>query len=129
VTNLELVQEMFEAIQSGDVRTLERVLDDNLSFTLAGTSPFAGKTVGRGNVLALLGEINVELGITNVVRGLYEGAAGVVVHQIGAAAGYEDELLVLFQIDDGRVTAVVEFLLDVAGFDRYAMASATQARA
>jgi ketosteroid isomerase-like protein len=129
VTNLELVQEMFEAIQSGDVRTLERVLDDNLSFTLAGTSPFAGKTVGRDNVLALLGEISAKLGIANVVHGVYEGAAGVVAHQTGAAAGYADESLVLFKIDGGRVIAVVEFLLDVAGFDRYAMAAVAQARA
>jgi ketosteroid isomerase-like protein len=123
VTNLELVQEMFEAIGAGDVPTLERVLDDNLSFTLAGTSPFAGRTVGRSNVLALLGQINARLGINNVVHGMYEGPHGVVVHQTGAAPGYADESLILFQIDDGRIATATEFLLDVAAFDRYAATS------
>jgi ketosteroid isomerase-like protein len=118
--NVELVQQVFQAVGTGDLATLESLLDENLTFRLAGSSPFAGRTVGRDNVLALLARINQELEISNSVRGLYDGPDGVVVHQTGEAPGYTDEALLLFQINDGRITHAVEFLLDVDAFDRYA---------
>jgi ketosteroid isomerase-like protein len=123
MTNVELVQEVYEAIGSGDLPALQKLLGDDLSFTLAGTSQFAGRTVGRDNVLALLGQLSATLGINNVVRGMYEGADGVVVHQTGTAEGYADESLLRFDIKDGRITDAVEFLFDVAAFDRFAATS------
>ncbi|HEY2271660.1 MAG TPA: nuclear transport factor 2 family protein [Jatrophihabitantaceae bacterium] len=123
MTNLELVQRMFEAVAAQDLATLETVLDDNLTFTLSGNSPFAGRTVGRDNVLALLSKLNGELAISNSVHGLYDGPDGVVVHQTGTAPGYDDEALVFFKINNAQVTEAVEFVFDVAAFDRYVEAS------
>lgn len=119
-THLELVQRMFQAIGQGDMATLERLLHEDLTYTLAGTSSFAGRTVGRSEVLALLRKMNLELTIGNSVCGMYVGPDGVVVHQTGEGAGYHDESLVLFKIDAGRITEAVEFLFDVPAFDDYA---------
>jgi ketosteroid isomerase-like protein len=115
----EVVQDVFAALEQGDMVTVNRLLAKDLVMTLAGQSRFAGRHVGREKVLGLLGELSGSLGIGNQPQGIYDGPDGAVVHQTGAAPGYADESLLLFKVADGKVREVVEFLFDVPAFDAF----------
>ncbi len=102
--------------------TVNRLLADDLVFSLGGTSRFAGRHVGRDTVLGVLAQLNGALGISNEVRGMYESGDGVVVHQTGSAPGYSDTSLTLFTISEGQVSEVTEFLFDPVAFDHFVAA-------
>ncbi len=116
---VELVQRVFQAIAERDKPTIDRLLADDLSFSLAGTSRFAGRHIGRETVLELLAELSGTLGISNEVIGMYDGPDSAVVHQTGAAPGYRDESLILFKVSGEQVREIVEFLYDTDGFDAF----------
>jgi hypothetical protein len=58
--------------------------------------------------------------MTTTVDAVYDGPEAAIVHQRGIAGDYRDEALVRFEVHDGRVTDITEFLFDVAAFDAFA---------
>jgi ketosteroid isomerase-like protein len=115
----EVIERLFQALAARDMATANRLLADDLTFSLGGTSRFAGRHIGRENALTLLGELTETLGITNTVHGIYDGHDGAVIHQTGEVAGYSDESLILFRVKDGQVREIIEFLYDPTAFDAF----------
>lgn len=73
---------------------------------------------GRDAFFLLQDELGAELGIDNDLVALHDIAGGAIAHQRGRGRdGYEDEALLLFTVDGGRIVSVKEFLFDHTALD------------
>ena len=116
--SMEVVRALYDAMGRGDAETALGLLDADLVFELGGKSRFAGRHTGRDKLFALQGELAQLTGLETSVDAIYDGDKSAIVHQHGRARdGYTDEALLLFEIADGRVIAIKEFLFDQPSFD------------
>jgi len=116
--SMGVVRALYDAMGRGDAEAAFALLSEDLVFELGGNSRFAGRHVGRDKLFALQGELAQLTGMETSVDAMYDGDGRAIVHQHGRARdGYIDEALLLFEVADGRITAIKEFLFDQRSFD------------
>jgi ketosteroid isomerase-like protein len=114
----DVVKRAFAAVQDGDMAAVAALLDEGLVFELGGRSRFAGRHEGRDAFFQLQGDLGATLEIRNEVLAIYDIEGGAILHQRGIGRdGYQDETLLLFSVDEGRVIAVKEFMFDHGPLD------------
>jgi ketosteroid isomerase-like protein len=124
--DIELVERGYAAFSGGDVPTLRELIDPNVTWRVAGSSPLSGVKEGIEEVLGYFGTVAQETGGTLRVEltGCLADGHGHVLglsQTTGRRAGRSLQMHegILFTIHDGRVVETIQLMDDVSAFDAF----------
>lgn len=124
--DIELVERGYAAFSAGDIEALGELIDPNVTWRVAGSSPVSGVKDGFEELLGYFGMIAHETGGTLQVE-LTECLADGHGHVLGLSqttaqrAGRSLQMHegIVFTIRDGRVIETIQLMDDVSAFDAF----------
>lgn len=124
--NADIVRRGYQAFNSGDMKTLNELFDDNASWNTPGKSPAAGNRKGLDAVFQQFGRYGGETGGTFKAELKYVAADddGRVVgfhHNSAERNGkrLDTDCCITFEIKDGRVVSGTEHFFDLYNWDEF----------
>ena len=126
ITNSVLIRGGYQAFNAADVDTLSRLFADDATWTTPGRSGVAGTARGKEAVMAQFGRYGSETHGTfkaNLIA-IFEADDGRVVglhHNVGERNGkvLATDCCVVFELEDGKVTAGTEYFFDLHDWDEF----------
>jgi ketosteroid isomerase-like protein len=123
--NAELVRRGYAAFSAGDIATLTEVIAEDAVWKVPGSNPMSGEKQGRDAILGYFGELMTASDGTFTVT-LQDVVAGHD-HTVGLQRDHaernnktdDQDAVLVFTIQDGRITAVQEFREDTARSDDF----------
>jgi uncharacterized protein len=123
--NADLVRRGYAAFSAGDLATLTEVFAEDAVWNVPGSSPISGEKKGRDAILAYFGELMTASNGTFTAT-LQDVIAGQD-HTIGLHRNHaernnktdDQDVVLVFTIQDGRITAVQQFFEDTAASDDF----------
>lgn len=124
--NAALIRRGYAAFNSGDVNTLNELFDENAVWHTPGRSSLAGDHQGREATFGYFGRLGQETGGTfraelqQVLADDEDRAVGIH-HNSGDRDGkhLDVDSVLVFQLNDGRVTEGWEYFRDVYAWDEF----------
>lgn len=123
--NADLVRRGYTAFSAGDMATLTEVFAEDAAWKVPGSSRMSGEKRGRDAILAFFGELMTASDGTFTVtpKDVIAGQE----HTIGLHHNHaernnktdDQDVVLVFTIRDGRVTAVQEFFEDTTASDDF----------
>jgi hypothetical protein len=123
--NADLVRRGYAAFSAGDMATLNELFAEDAVWHVPGSGPLSGPKRSRGEILAYFGEIVSRSG--GSVKVTVQDVIGGREHTIGLHNNYaergdkviDEDAVLVFTIQDGRVTEVGDFHADTARSDEF----------
>jgi ketosteroid isomerase-like protein len=124
--NEKLVRDMYDAFAAADMGTVDQLFADDVTWHAPGTAQHAGLRRGKQEVFASMGQLGELTGGTlrsEVVDVLANDRRAVVLQVTRAEregrTALRDEEVIVYEIDDGRITSVREQPGDLDAMDAF----------
>jgi len=123
VTDADVVRGMYDALAAADVGAFTALLDPDIEWTVPGRHTLSGTTVGIPALLAHLADVaqrtggQVSVDVKDVLAGSAHTTSVVDVQMTVDGRTVQDHQVHLFELRDGRITAVREYHGDERAFD------------
>jgi len=123
--NADLVRRGYAAFSAGDMATMNDLFADDAVWHVPGTNPMSGPKKGRAAILTFFGELMTGTDGTATVT--LQDVIGGENHTIGLHHNHaqrnnkvnDQDAVLVFTIQNGRVTEVQEFHADTARSDEF----------
>lgn len=122
----DVVRRGYHAFNTGDIQTMNELLDEKASWHTPGRSPIAGEHRGRAAVLAQFGRYGGETNGTftaalQQVMASNDGCAVGLHHNSGLRNGkrLEVDCIIEFEVRDGKIVCGREHFFDLHAWDAF----------
>lgn len=124
--NAEIVRRGYEAFNTGDMKTLTELFDENASWHTPGQGSISGSRVGRAAVFSQFGRYGGETGGTfkaelQHVLADDEGRVVGIHHNSGMRNGkrLDVDCCIVFELKDGRVARGREYFYNLQAWEEF----------
>lgn len=109
--NAELLQRAYDAFRAGDMQTLGDMMADDVVWHVSGTSAISGTYKGKEDTFAYFQRLGERSGgsfsfdVHDIVANDDHTVGLIAVHAERDGKQFDDQAVMVFHIDDGRVTS------------------------